>query len=74
MRIELRYSEDEYGERQKIEVLNNGEVIRELSTASDCSEDNTISRLGIADFVASIIKEINPDIEIEFTKGEYYNE
>lgn len=71
MIIEIRYSEDDYNEHEKLEVFIDSEMVSEMRISSDCPEDNNIGRLGISDFIAKITRKISPDSLISFTTSEW---
>lgn len=68
--IKIVYTEDKYGERQRAIVFVDGKKITSVSTNSDSSEDNTVSRLGIVESFREVIKTILPEEEIEIETRE----
>lgn len=50
---------------EQIEVLLDDKVIFKTSASSDSPEDNSLLRMGIFGGIEKLIKEINPEIEIE---------
>lgn len=50
---------------EQIEVLLDDKIIFETSASSDSPEDNTLSRMGIFGGIEKLIKEINPEVELE---------
>lgn len=56
--MQIRYYEDKYGERQRVTLVDteSNRVLVDMSTHSDCAEDNTISRMGLPEILKELVE------------------
>ena len=65
MKIKIKYIHSEDYTYERVLVLKDDTEIGSMSTSADSPEDNNIGRLNVLSFVESLVKAINPDVEIE---------
>lgn len=70
----IKYQEDKYGERQRVILLDDvGSELVNMSTHADCSEDNTISRMGIPEILKGLVEHLT-DNTVSIVKEDWDDE